>query len=130
MDNISIDTLCAVYVKMRSKKQEIQKEADARVAEIEAQMSNISAAIKDRLVEAGGQSIKTSHGTAYLTQKTRYYPTDWSGFSEWVIKNNAVDLLEKRISQANMTQWLKECPTNPPVGVHGDTEVTVVVRKS
>jgi hypothetical protein len=130
MSDYTAETLCKIYTRIRDKKREVQQRLDKEIAELDKQLDQVGAALKDLVIDMGAQSVKTDYGTAYLTKKTRYYPTDWTGFSAWVVENNAVDLLEKRISKTNMDQWLQECPTNPPIGIHADTEVTITVRKS
>jgi hypothetical protein len=130
MEQPSVDLLCKIYRKIRDKKAEITKEYDAKLAELEKQQDVIAANLKDILVQHSVTSMKTEHGTAYLQPKIRYYAIDWSTFGEWVVKNNAVDLLEKRVAQGNMKQWLDEHPTNPPPGLEVDSQITVVVRKN
>ena len=130
MEQPSVDLLCKIYRKIRDKKAEITKEYDTKLAELEKQQDVIAANLKDILKQHNVQSMKTEHGTAYLQPKIRYYTMDWSTFGEWVVKNNAVDLLEKRVAQGNMKQWLDEHPTNPPPGLEVDSQITVVVRKN
>ena len=59
----SMDTLCNVYVKIRTKKQEIQKKADEDIASLDAQLNEVASTMKDMLTAAGASSIKTAHGT-------------------------------------------------------------------
>ncbi len=82
------------------------------------------------MVAQGVTSLKTENGTAYIQEKTRYYPMDWSLFSEWIIKNNGIELLEKRVAQGNMKEWIAANPQNVPPGVQADTELVVTVRKA
>jgi hypothetical protein len=126
----SMDTLCGIYIKIRNKKQEIAKELEEKIASLDAQLQVIGGTMKDRLVAAGGTSLKTPHGTIYMTQKTKFYAMDWDVFGQWIVKNNAVDLLEKRVAQGNMKKWLEETPNNPPPGLQAETELTVTVRKA
>jgi hypothetical protein len=126
----SMDTLCKVYVKIRTAKQEKTKEYEEVIAGLDAKLEELESVMKDMLVAAGAKSIKTEHGTVYAQTKTRYYPMDWHAFGNWVIQNNAIDLLEKRVAQGNMTKWLESDPNNPPPGIQADTQLTVTVRKA
>jgi hypothetical protein len=65
-----------------------------------------------------------------LTEKTRYYTQDWDSFKRFVIENDAVDLLEKRVAQTNMKTFLQENPTMVPPGLNSDTEIDVSIRKA
>ena len=126
----SMDKLAEVYIKIRTKKQEVTKELENQVEMLDAQLKEIAGAMKEQLVAAGGSSLKTNHGTIYLTKKQRFYPMDWDAFNKWIVENNAVALLEKRIAQKNTEQWLEENPTNPPPGLQCEAELTVTVRKA
>ncbi len=126
----SMDKLAEVYIKIRTKKQEVTKELESQIETLDEQLKEIAGAMKEQLVAAGGSSLKTNHGTIYLTKKQRFYPMDWDAFNKWVVENNAVALLEKRIAQKNTEQWLEENPTNPPPGLQCEAELTVTVRKN
>lgn len=130
MDTPSMDKMAEVYIKIRNKKQELTKAYDAEVALLDGKLKMIAGVMKDQLVAAGGSALKTPHGTVYMTKKVRYYPMDWSAFGEWIVTNNAIDLLEKRVAQGNMAKWMEESPTNPPPGLQAEAEMTVTVRKN
>lgn len=128
--DIPVDTLCKIYVKIRTAKAELTKDYEAKLAELDGKLDQVAAVMKDKLAEAGAKSIKTEHGTVYATTKTRFYPMDFGAFGDWIVKNNAIDLLEKRVAQSNMAKWLEENPTNPPPGIQAETTQTVTVRKA
>jgi hypothetical protein len=128
MDNtnpVSIDTLCKIYMKMRSKISELNSE----IAKIEDQKEQVSIAMRDQLKSLGVQSVRTEHGTVTMTKKTAYYTQDWDSFKQFVLENQAVDLLERRIAQRNMTQFLEENPGLVPPGLNAESKFDVSVRK-
>lgn len=129
-DTPNMDSLCAVYVKIRTKKQEVAKKYEEEIADFDTKLDMLAATMKDMLAATGATSMKTVHGTVYAQTKTRYYPMDWSVFGEWVMKNGAIDLLEKRVAQSNVAKWLESEPSNPPPGLQADTVKTVTVRKA
>lgn len=124
-DTPSLEKLVRIYMKMRAKLQEMDKEVEA----IKEQQKEVKSAIKDQMQAVGMQSAKTAFGTVSLVQKTRYYTHDWEAMKAFVIENDAVDLLEKRISQANMALFLKENPTKHPPGLDSMSEFDISVRK-
>jgi hypothetical protein len=125
-DAVPLDKLVRIYMKMRAKLSEL----DAEVEAIKEQQQVIKNEIKDRMRSVGAKSMKTAHGTVSLTEKTRYYTQDWDSFKRFVIENDAVDLLEKRIAQANMKLFLQENPAMVPPGLNSDTELDVSIRKA
>lgn len=125
-DAVPLDKLVRIYMKMRAKLSEL----DAEVEAIKEQQQLIKNEIKDRMRSVGAKSMKTAHGTVSLTEKTRYYTQDWDSFKRFVIENDAVDLLEKRIAQTNMKLFLQENPAMVPPGLNSDTELDVFIRKA
>lgn len=125
-DAVPLDKLVRIYMKMRAKLSEL----DSEVEIIKEQQQVIKNEIKDRMRSVGAKSMKTAHGTVSLTEKTRYYTQDWDSFKRFVIENDAVDLLEKRIAQTNMKLFLQENPAMVPPGLNSDTELDVSIRKA
>lgn len=125
-DAVPLDKLVRIYMKMRAKLSEL----DGQIEALKEQQQMIKTEIKDRLRSVGAKSMKTEHGTVSLVEKTRYYTQDWDSFKRFVIENDAVDLLEKRIAQTNMKTFLQENPTMVPPGLNSDTEIDVSIRKA
>lgn len=125
-EEVPLDKLVRIYMKMRTKLSEL----DAEVEGIKEQQQLIKTEIKDRMRSVGAKSMKTEYGTVSLTEKTRYYTQDWDSFKRFVIENDAVDLLEKRIAQTNMKLFLQENPALVPPGLNSDTEIDVSIRKA
>jgi hypothetical protein len=128
-EQVPLDRLTRVYMKMRSKIKEIEAEYDAKLEELKAQQQEIKNAIKDQMLAQGSRSVRTDFGTVVLSEKTRFYTQDWDSFKRFVIEQEAVDLLERRIHQSNMAVFLEENPALHPPGLNSDTEFDVSIRK-
>jgi len=124
-DTLPLDKLARIYIKMRMAMQEKQKEMDA----IKEQQQEEKNAMKDVLVAMGSKSSRTDYGTVTLKQTTRYYTQDFESFKKFVIEHDAVDLLEARIAQRNMAQFLKDNPNTVPPGLNSMTELDITVTK-
>jgi hypothetical protein len=48
---------------------------------------------------------------------------------KFILEHQVPDLLEKRIHQGNMKQFLEENPELLPPGLNSDSEYTVTVRR-
>jgi hypothetical protein len=125
MSEVTLDKLVRIYMKMRVSIQEL----DAQIEAIKEQQQEVKNEIKDRMRAMGTKSMKTDSGTVSLVEKTRYYTQDWDSFKRFVIEQDALELLEKRISQTNMRTFLEENPALVPPGLNSDTEFDVSVRK-
>jgi multidrug efflux pump subunit AcrB len=124
-----MDKLAKVYLRIRGAKAELTTQYEAELAELDKQEDEIENAMKTQMMALGTKSMKTDAGTVMLGTKTRYTTQDWGSFKDFVIQNDAVDLLERRIAQRNMAQFLEENPTLVPPGLNSDTEYQISVRK-
>lgn len=124
-DQVPVDKLVRIYMKMRTAIQDL----DAQIEAIKEQQQAVKNEIKDRMRDTGVKSLRTDHGTVSLMEKTRYYTTDWDSFKKFMVEQDALDLLEKRISQSNMKLFLEENPGAVPPGLNSDTEFDISVRK-
>ena len=79
--------------------------------------------------EHGLESVRTNEGLFYRTVKTRYWTSDWSSMHEFILENEVPELLEKRVNQTNMKQFLEENPDVCPKGLNVDSEYVITVRK-
>jgi len=85
--------------------------------------------MKDQMKALGVKSVNTDFGTVSLMHKTRYNTQDWDSFKKFVIQHDVVDLLEKRIAQANMARFLEENPALVPPGLNAYTDFEISVTK-
>ena len=114
---IPLDKLVAIHAKIKAK----QAQLDKALADLEEQREEIRLAIKDQMKALGLTSVKTSSGTVSLMKSTRYNTQDWDSFKAFVLEHQVVDLLEKRIAQSNMAQFLEENPGVVPPGLNSVT---------
>ena len=121
-----IEKLMRAELNMRTKISELEKE----INKIRAQREKVQAALNDICRELNVKSIKTSVGTVIRSVRTKFWTDDWGSMYEFMRDNNAIDLLEKRICQGNMKEFLEANPDKLPPGLQTLQEYTVSVRKS
>lgn len=127
---ISLDVLAKVYVRIREKIQEETARYDNAVEPLKATLNEVKLAMKDTMQELGTKTARTDHGTIILSTKTRYVAQDWEALKEFILANDALDILEKRISQKPMETFLVNNPGNYPPGLSQMSEIDVTVRKA
>lgn len=121
-----IEKLMRAELNMRNKISELEKE----ISNIKVQREKVQAALNDICRELNVTSIKTSVGTVIRSVRTKFWTDDWGSMYEFMRDNNAIDLLEKRICQGNMKEFLEANPDKLPPGLQTLQEYTVSVRKS
>ena len=123
------EQLTKVYLKIKDKRSELSaafKEEDGKLTE---QMDKVKKALLEYCKDQGVDSVKTSAGLFYRSAKTRYWTSDWSNMHEFVLEHEAPELLDKRLNQTNMKQFLEENPDLVPKGLNVDSEYVVSVRR-
>lgn len=126
----SVDELVTVYIKIRDARDAARKQADEVDADFEEQLDVINQQILEICKETGADSIKTKHGTAIRTIKSRYWTNDWERFYAFMFEHNVPELLERRIHQTNIKQFLEENPDLLPAGLNVDSAYSITVRRS
>ena len=126
---ITMDRLAKIYIKMRDKLAELTREYEVAEAKIKEQQGEVAAAMKDIIQQAGGESIRTAHGTVTLKTTKRFYAQDWEAMYQFINDNGAPFLLEKRIAQKNMQDFLEANPDTVPPGLNTMSELSVSVTK-
>jgi len=125
----SVDSLAQTYIKMRDKREVLKRDWEAKDTEIKAQMEVIEQALLDLCKEINANSISTNHGTVIRSVKSRYWTNDWDSLYRVIKEHDAFGLLEKRIQQTHMKEFLQENPDLLPVGLNVENQYTVLVRR-
>ena len=126
----NIDKLVEVYIKIRDARDEVRRELEAKEADLNEQLEIISQQILEVCKQTGADSIKTQHGTAMRGVKSRFWTNDWEKFYDFMFEHNVPELLEKRIHQTNIKQFLEENPDMLPLGINVEAEHSITVRRS
>jgi len=121
--------LVKVYIKIREKRKELKNAYEEEDKELEAQIDTINEKLLEVLKSVGAESMRTEFGTITKRIYKRFYTNDWYSFHSFVKEHDALDLLEKRVSQGNMATFLEENPDLHPPGLNVDSRYAVVITK-
>jgi len=128
-EEIEVAKMVRVYQKIRSKRAELSanfKEEDKALSE---KLDAVKAALLKYCDEQGVESVRTAEGLFYRSTKTRYWTSDWESMHKFILEEGVPELLDKRVNQTNMRQYLEENPDAVPMGLNVDSEYTLSVRK-
>lgn len=128
--DVPADTLAEIYIRIRDSRAELKEKFDVEDANLKEQLDLISEKMLAICHEQHADSIKTQAGTIIRKVDTRYWTSDWESMYNFVQENDAFPLLEKRIHQTNMRQYLEENPDLLPAGLMSDSKYSIVVRRS
>jgi hypothetical protein len=115
---------------MRDAKEAMTDAYKKQVADLEEQMAVVEAQMLETCKMFNADSIRTPHGTIVRSIKSRYWTNDWDSMYRFIEEHGAFALLEKRLHQTHMKEFLSENPDLLPAGLNVENSYTVVVRRS
>lgn len=128
-DDLTAGELAEEYLYFRDLKSKLQKKFEAKEAVLDAELDRISSRLMVLCNEQDASSIKTDNGTIIRSLKTRYETKDWDSLYEFVLDHSAPYLLQKRINESAMKEFLETNPEDFPKGLNIASEYKILVRK-
>jgi hypothetical protein len=125
---IPVERLVKAYVNIRAAYLDMKKQHEAEQAELQDNMERLKEALLQHCKDNEVESVRTNSGTFYRTVKTNYWTNDWESFGRFVVEHNVPELLEKRINQTHIKQFLEENPDLLPPGLNVESKYSVTVR--
>jgi len=127
---VSANKLSEVYLKIRDARSELKARYEEEDKQLAEQMSIIEERLLDICKEQDANSIKTPTGTVIRRVATRYWTNDWDSMYKFIKENDALGLLEQRVHQTHMKQFLEDNPDVFPPGMLVDSKYAITVRRS
>lgn len=128
-ENLNINDLVSIYLKIRNAVEEKEAQQKAELQELKDHFDVISNKLLEFCNEQNLDSIKTPVGTVSRRVSSRYWTSDWDSMYQFIGENDAPFLLEQRIHNTNMRQFLEDNPEKFPAGLQNERKYAVQVRK-
>ena len=119
------DQLADIYIKMR----EAIREKEEEIKRIKAQQEKVEQKLQTFLEKENIDSIRTPYGTVTRRVHTSFWTSDWESMHVFLKDNDALHLLEKRVHNSNMKEFLESNPDVAPPGLQTNRKFIVSVRK-
>ena len=127
---LKLDDLVNVYLTIRNEREKLKASWEVQDGELEQDMKSLEQSMLTVCNDTNASSIRTESGTVIRSLKERFTTNDWDNFKKFVLDNEAIDLLERRIHQGNFKEFMAEHQGEGlPPGVNVMREFTIVVRK-
>ena len=109
-NGVELEKLTKVFLKIKARRSELSVEFKEQDDNLRVQQDTIKKALLDHCKEHNVESVRTSEGLFYRTVRTRYWTSDWASMYSFVQEHEVPELLEKRLNQGNVKQFLEENP--------------------
>ncbi len=128
-DKITPDKLAKTYLRIRAERSMLSAKYKEEDGNLIRQLDVIKQAMLDHCEDHNVESVRTSEGLFFRSTKKKYWVSEWDAIHKLIVEENAPQLLDKRINQANMREFLEENPDLKPEGLEIEEEITISVRK-
>lgn len=129
-EEISIDRLAAIYIKIRDAKSDLKKRQDEEMRKLTEQQDMIATEFKRRAQAQGVDGFKTKAGTVSMTTSIKASCADWDAFGEFLKDKDPVEYLGKSVKAATIRAYMESHDGNLPPGINIFKEVSVSVRRA
>jgi hypothetical protein len=129
LSGVTLDQMVKTYVKIRDRRSEIKRNYEAEDTVLVDDLDKIKAALLAHCKEHGVDSVRTSEGLFYRTVQQKYWTSDWEQMHKFILEHAEPSLLDKRINQKHMREFLEENPELLPKGLNSNSTYTISVRK-
>lgn len=124
-----VDRLVSAYINIRDERDRRRAEWEISDKNLVSQLETIEAALLEHCTAVGADSMRTPAGTVIRSVKSRYWTNDWDSMYKFIHEHNAFPLLEKRLHQTHMKEFLEQNPGVQPLGLNVERQYSVVVRR-
>ena len=128
-DKVTPDKLAKTYLRIRAERSMLSAKYKEEDGNLTRQLDIIKQAMLDHCEDHNVESVRTSEGLFFRSTKKKYWVSEWDAIHKLIVDNKVPELLDKRINQANMREFLEENPDLKPEGLEIEEEVTISVRK-
>jgi hypothetical protein len=130
MSEVKVDSLVSTYLTIRREREKLAKKYEQEDAVFKEQMERLEEAMLATCNQIGAETLRTEHGTIIKTLKENYVCGDWDNFKKYIIENDALELLQQRLSQTNFKEFLStRGEEGLPPGISTMREFKISVRK-
>ncbi len=103
---------------------------DRASRKLKTREDNLRASLIKAMHDDGLQVIETEKVYVGVTQSQKPVILDWSKLEQWIRANNAVDMLQKRLTESAVNLRWDDGIQIPGVGVQTTDKVTTTIRNT
>lgn len=129
MGDITAEKLTKAYIKIRDERAKLSAEYKEKDSVLSRQLERVKQGLLDYCNDHSVESVRTSEGLFYRSVKQKFWTNDWEKMHAFIMEHNVPELLEKRLNQTNLKQFLEENPESKPDCLNVDSEYSMSVRK-
>ncbi|TVR98842.1 MAG: hypothetical protein EA406_05515 [Rhodospirillales bacterium] len=107
---MNIDRIVQHYLTLRTQVKEIEARHKLELSPIKEDMALVESALMKHLQDQGAKSLKTAHGTPYISEVESIKIVDRNAVIDTVIQNDCWDVLNISVAKKNLREAGVELP--------------------
>mgnify|MGYP000391913754 CR=1 FL=1 len=130
MSEVKANDLVTTYLAIRREREKLAKKYEQEDSVFKDQLNRLEEAMLTTCNDIGAETLRTENGTIVKTLKENYVCGDWDKFKKYVLENQALEILQQRISQTNFKEFIStRGEAGLPPGISTMREFKITVRK-
>lgn len=124
-----MEKVVKVYLKIRDAKAALTREFEEKAAKLDADMEKIENHLLNFLNVHKMDSAKAGAATFYKQEEIKPAAADWDTIWTWIMKNDAFEMMERRLKKTFIKEYMETHKGKIPPGVTVHREFVVRVRR-
>mgnify|MGYP000993836038 CR=1 FL=1 len=124
-----IDQILERYVALRDRKKELKDDYDNKVEAVDQALEKLENFLLKTMADQGVDSVKTAHGTAYISLKTSATVADRDAFMDYIRTNDEWAMLDVKVNKTAVKEY-RDAQDSLPPGVNWSETRAVNVRRA
>lgn len=130
MSEAKIEGVVARMIDIRDRRATLKQEFEEKDKLLREMYDKGEAWVLNALSELGVDSVRVASGTAFITTKVRSSIADWNAFSNFIRESGEVDMLQHRVSDTTLKEFMESNAGATPPGITVSPERVVNIRRS
>lgn len=126
---MDVEKLIKVYVKIRDARSEKKAAFEEEDSKLKAQQEAIEAELMNLCKETNTNTLSTGAGRATRKVQRRFWTSDWDSMYKFVKEHDAIHLLEKRVAQKSMEDFIEANGGILPDGMNVESKYVITVTR-
>ena len=125
----NIEEVVSRYLETRTAIEEMETRHDEEIADLKTAFRELADELLLACNDQNVDGMRTAAGTVSRRISSRYWTSDWESMYKFIKDKDVPYLLEQRLHNGNMKQFLQENPDEMPPGLQADNKYVIQVRK-
>ena len=128
-DDVKPGQYAAIHSKIMDARKKLKQDYETEDQKLKDELSVVDQVLLEHLEGQGGESLRTPQGLITRVIRERFWTTNWAEIYTIIKEYNAPELLEQRIHQTHIRQFIDDHPEAYPKGLNVERAYGIKVTR-